>query len=78
MNLNAIVYVVQKIVKLPIKVKLPIWSLYTRSPFFSLDIDVTAFECFITIQKKPPINLLETGSTKAHPIHFKISQPKML
>jgi len=28
--------------------------------------------------KKPPINLLETGSTKAHPVHFKISQQKML
>ena len=78
MNLNAIVYVVQKIVKLPIKVKLPIWSLYTTLPFFSLDIDVTDFKCFITIQKKTPINLLETGSTEAHPIHFKISQPKML
>ena len=51
MNLNAIVYVVQKIVKLPIKVKLPIWSLYTTSPFFSLDIDVTAFECFVAIKK---------------------------
>ena len=77
MNLNAIVYVVQKIVKPPIKVKLPIWSLYTTLPFFSLDIDVTLLNALSPF-KKTTYNLLETGSTKAHPIHFKISQPKML
>ena len=41
--------------------------------FFSLDslnIDMAIFECFIAIQKKLLINLIETDSTKAHLIRL--------
>jgi len=79
MNLNVIATQPKKCKAINIRLKLLIQILYTTSLFFSLDssyIDAGTFEYFIIIQKSLYLNLLETGSTKAHLTGFRLHNQK--